>query len=134
LAIYHGHARLDASHPLQSALVLNPDDDAEYSNRYLTARQILNTRLQVALFVMITCESAKQELRAGEEPSGGLPMLMLAGVTSAIGTLWKCSDIVGKEFIEELFADLPALLSTRGASSVSGGVLFDVAKPCRKRP
>ncbi|KAK0724178.1 CHAT domain-containing protein [Lasiosphaeris hirsuta] len=130
LAIYHGHAVFNASDPLKSALVLNPDDNTTSPSRNLTAREILKARLGVVLFIMIACESAKQELRTGEEPTGLLPMLMLAGVNSALGTLWKCSDAAGKNFMEELFAAFPSNIG--GAGSVSGCVLFDVAKAVQR--
>ncbi|KAM6520021.1 hypothetical protein FALCPG4_013578 [Fusarium falciforme] len=130
LALYHGHAAFNPSDPLQSALILNQGDNTEPSSRYLTAREILRIRLKIVLFVMIACESAKQEFKAGEEPTGLLPMLMLAGANSVIGTLWKCSDIAGGEFTEELFAAL--LHSTAAAGSASDRVLFEIAIAVQK--
>ncbi|WZH47131.1 uncharacterized protein QYS62_008273 [Fusarium acuminatum] len=130
LALYHGHAAFNPSDPLQSALILNQGDNTEPSSRYLTAREILQVRLKVVLFVMIACESAKQEFKAGEEPTGLLPMLMLAGANSVIGTLWKCSDIAGGEFAEELFAAL--LHSTAAAGSASDRALFEIARAVQK--
>ncbi|KAK5651726.1 hypothetical protein OQA88_11795, partial [Cercophora sp. LCS_1] len=130
LAIYHGHAAFHASDPLRSALILNPDDDANLSRRNLTAREILEARLEAVLFILIACESAKQELSVGQEPTGLLPMLMLAGVNSVLGTLWKCSDTARKDFVEELLATL--FLKIEEADPVSSCVLFDVAKALQR--
>ena len=136
LAVYHGHAAFHASDPLRSALILNPDDDddddddANLSSRNLTAREILEARLEAVLFIMIACESAKQELSVGQEPAGLLPMLMLAGVNSVLGTLWKCSDTAGKDFMEELLATL--FLTIEEAGPASSCVLFDVAKALQR--
>jgi CHAT domain-containing protein len=126
MALYHGHAMFNASDPLGSALVLNQGDNLQDSTRYLTAREILQTHLKLALFIMIACESAMQEVTPGEEPTGLLPMFVLAGVNSAIGTLWKCSDIAGKMFTNELFSTV--LKSNTMPRSDAGPVLFEVAK------
>lgn len=126
LVLYHGHAAFNPLDPLRSALILNQGGNKESSSKYLTAREILQIRLKMVLFIMIACESAKQEFSAGDEPTGLLPMLVLAGVNSAIGTLWKCSDIAGKEFVQELFT---ALLHTlAGASSASDRTLFKLSE------
>jgi CHAT domain-containing protein len=44
-----------------------------------------------------------KKINPGEEPSGVLPMLLLAGVNSTIGTLWKCSDSAGRMFTEVFY-------------------------------
>jgi CHAT domain-containing protein len=124
---YHGHAMFSSTDPLLSALILNQGETNTLGGGNLTAREIIGLRLSIALFVMIACESAQQEIKAGEEPTGLLAMLMLAGVNSVIGTMWKCSDAAGKAFAEEFYSGL--LAEFEANPDVKGmGSWFNIAK------
>jgi CHAT domain-containing protein len=100
---YHGHAAFDAEDPLHSTFKLHQNESATSSESQLSTRELLALRLNISLFVMTACESAQQKIKAGGEPTGLLPMLLLAGVNAAVGTLWKCSDVAGKEFTEVFY-------------------------------
>lgn len=115
---YHGHAAFDVEDPLRSAFKLHQNESAPMSENQLTARELLTLRLSVSLFVMIACESAQQEIKAGEEPTGLLPMLLLAGVNAAVGTLWKCSDVAGKEFTEAFYVEVLSERARRSGITV----------------
>jgi CHAT domain-containing protein len=125
---YHGHAAFDAEDPLHSAFTLHQNESATSSENQLTARELLALRLSVSLFVMIACESAQQEIKAGGEPTGLLPMLLLAGVNAAIGTLWKCSDVAGKEFTEVFYREVLSGIERRS----SDAILVDFAVALQK--
>lgn len=125
---YHGHAAFDVEDPLHSAFKLHQNESATTSENQLTARELLTLRLSVSLFVMIACESAQQEIKAGEEPTGLLPMLLLAGVNAAVGTLWKCSDIAGKEFTEAFYGEVLSQMTRR----LGDTVLVDFAVALQK--
>jgi CHAT domain-containing protein len=101
---YQGHAAYNTQDPLSSALILSKA--SANVQKELTAGEIFKMRLRTALFIMIACESAQQDIHPGEEPTGLLPMLMLAGVNSMIGTLWRCRDSIGKMFAQEFFEEL----------------------------
>jgi CHAT domain-containing protein len=128
---YHGHALFDSVDPLNSALKLHGAASEGSENGDLTARELLTLNLGIALFVMIACESARQEINPGEEPSGLLPMLLLAGVNSTIGTLWKCSDAVGRMFTEVFYHVLKTQVK-ENLSKNDDVIVVDIARALRQ--
>lgn len=128
---YHGHAFFDSMDPLRSALKLHRPTTEAPENGDLTARELLTWKLGIALFVMIACESAQQEINAGEEPIGLLPMLLLAGVNATIGTLWKCSDAAGKLFTDVFYNVLKAQAEEL-LSRNDDVIVLDIALALRK--
>jgi CHAT domain-containing protein len=61
---YHGHAFFDSVDPLNSALKLYQEATEGSEKRDLTAWELLTLSLETALFVMIACKSAQQEINA----------------------------------------------------------------------
>jgi CHAT domain-containing protein len=128
---YHGHAFFDSVDPLNSALKLHQEATEGSKKGDLTARELLTLSLEIALFVMIACESAQQEINAGEEPIGLLPMLLLAGVNSTIGTLWKCSDAGGRMFTEIFYDALEAQIKEH-LNKDDDVIVIDIAMALRQ--
>ena len=128
---YHGHAFFDSVDPLNSALKLHRRATEGSEKGDLTARELLTLSLKIALFVMIACESAQQEINAGEEPTGLLPMLLLAGVNSTIGTLWKCSDAAGRMFTEVFYDVLKAQIKEY-PNKDDDVIVVDIARALRQ--
>jgi CHAT domain-containing protein len=122
---YHGHATFDVNEPLESAFKL-------HKGQRLTAREIFNLRLRAKLFTMIACESGKQNISPGDEPTGLLPMLLLAGANAAIGTLWNCWDTVGKEFTEVLYHIIRREIESAGSDQGESILPIDLALALRE--
>ena len=128
---YHGHAFFDPVDPLNSALKLHQAATENSERGDLTARELLTLSLGIALFVMIACESAQQEINPGEEPIGLLPMLLLSGVNSTIGTLWKCSDAAGRMFTEVFYDVLKAQIKEHVGKD-DDVIVVDIARALRQ--
>lgn len=64
---------------------------------HLEAREIfdMNLRGHVSL---IACGSGDQTIELGDEPSGLITALLVAGASSVLGTLWPITDEDGREF------------------------------------
>jgi CHAT domain-containing protein len=122
---YHGHVAFNVNEPLESAFKL-------HEGKLLTARDVFNLHLRAKLFTMIACESGKQNILPGDEPTGLLPMILLAGANAAIGTLWNCWDTAGKEFTEAFYHIIRREMA--GASSDQGEsfVTIDLALALRE--
>ncbi|KAH7389229.1 CHAT domain-containing protein [Cadophora sp. MPI-SDFR-AT-0126] len=129
---YHGHAFFDSMDPLRSALKLHRPSTEALDSGDLTARELLTMKFGIALFVMIACESAQQEINAGEEPIGLLPMLLLAGVNATIGTLWKCSDAAGKLFTKVFYDVLKTQAEELLSKNDHDVIVLDVALALRQ--
>ncbi|OAA72323.1 NAD(P)-binding domain protein [Cordyceps fumosorosea ARSEF 2679] len=71
----------------------------------LSARDMM-TRLTLpaAHVTLIACSSASQDFSAGDEPQGLIPVLMLCGATSVLGTLWPILSADGRAFSECFYA------------------------------
>ena len=122
---YHGHANFDANDPLESAFKL-------HDGQHLTARDLFNLRLRAKLFTMIACESGKQNITPGDEPTGLLPMLLLAGANAAIGTLWNCWDTVGKEFTEAFYRIVLREIERASSEQGESVITIDLALALRE--
>jgi CHAT domain-containing protein len=118
---YHGHATYNNEDPLQSALIL--------SDGNVTAHDIFSIPLRAALVTLIACESAAQEIRTGDEPTGLLPALLYAGANAVVGTLWPLWDTVGGK-LSDTFYD--TLVSETRNDEKREGVVIDLAKALQK--
>ncbi|MFL5588390.1 MAG: CHAT domain-containing protein [Ktedonobacteraceae bacterium] len=78
------HAFFDVNNPLESGIVL--------ADGVLTAREILQHRLQANLLVLSACESGRVGSLGGEELAGLSQAFLQAGVRSLLVSLWRVSD------------------------------------------
>lgn len=127
---YHGHAVLgktkQASRRFGQSLLLAPAtssssvllqwddaiDDAlllagaaaEPGGRLSARDMITQLSLSAAHVTLIACNSASQEFSAGDEPQGLIPVLLLCGATSVLGTLWPIRSADGRAFSESFYA------------------------------
>jgi CHAT domain-containing protein len=90
--------------PLRSCLVLH--DGA------LTAQEILKLRLGADLLVLSACQTARQQVGRGDELMGLVRVLLYAGATSLVVSLWSVDDCSTGElmqhFYDMLYAGEPA--------------------------
>jgi CHAT domain-containing protein len=118
---YHGHAAYDNVDPLQSALIL--------SDGKLTAREIMSIPLRAALITLVACESAAQDIRVGDEPTGILPSLVIAGANAVVGTLWPLWDTTGGKFADTFYGTVSNKTKTDDVQELA---LTDLAEAFRE--
>ena len=75
------HAFFDADNPLESGIVL--------ADGVLTAREVLQHRLQADLLVLSACESGQVGSLGGEELAGLSQAFLQTGVRSLLVSLWR---------------------------------------------
>jgi len=78
------HAFFDADNPLESGIVL--------ADGVLTAREVLQHRLQADLLVLSACESGQVGSLGGEELAGLSQAFLQTGVRSLLVSLWQVND------------------------------------------
>jgi len=78
------HAFFDADNPLESGIIL--------ADGVLTAREVLQHRLQADLLVLSACESGQVGFLGGEELAGLSQAFLQAGVRSLLVSLWQVND------------------------------------------
>ncbi len=78
------HAFFDPNNPLESGIVL--------ADGVLTARDVLQHRLQADLLVLSACESGQVGSLGGEELAGLSQAFLQAGVRSLLVSLWRVND------------------------------------------
>ena len=79
------HAFFDPMNPLESGIVLAEEE-------ILTAREILQHRLQADLLVLSACESGQIGSLGGEELAGLSQAFLQAGARSLLASLWRVND------------------------------------------
>lgn len=97
---------------IDNALLLGGhDDDADELGpasppaARLSARDMITQlTLSAAHVTLIACNSASQEVSAGDEPQGMIPVLLLCGATSVLGTLWPILSADGRAFSDSFYA------------------------------
>jgi tetratricopeptide (TPR) repeat protein len=84
---FQGHAVFEALDPLRSHLVLSPADE-NLEVRSLFDRPPVTCRL----VTLAACESAVNQVKAGDDPMGLVPGFLYAGAAAVLATLWKVSE------------------------------------------
>lgn len=92
---------------IEDSLLLGTSDALSASSGRavrLTARDMIaRLKLSSAHVTLIACNSASQEFSAGDEPQGMIPVLLLCGATSVLGTLWPILSSDGRSFSESFY-------------------------------
>ncbi|MBB3192546.1 CHAT domain-containing protein [Halomonas cerina] len=90
---YQGHARFNATEPLESHLSL--------ADGPLSAREIFALpELAAPLVTLAACESAVSEIATGDEPLGLIPAFLQAGARAVLATQWRTHADSGARLIE----------------------------------
>lgn len=101
---FAAHAQANAVAPLDSAVVLSPEDD-EYK---LYARDIISIPLDAELVTLSACRSAGGRTFAGEGLVGLSWAFLSAGARHVIGGLWQVEDASTAELMTHLYRELVA--------------------------
>lgn len=108
------HGSLDVEAPWYQCLYLSPDG-GENDGR-LFAHQILDLDLRgIDLVTLSACESALGRYDLNDNLRGLPAAFMLAGVATVVGALWPVTAPVATLFFDELYTQLLAGASKRGA-------------------
>ena len=98
------HGLLDSEHPEFSGLVLSlVDENGRPENGFLELQDIYNLHLPVDLVVLSACETGLGKEISGEGIVGLTRGFMYAGVTRVVASLWKVSDVVTAELMEQFY-------------------------------
>jgi CHAT domain-containing protein len=81
--------------PLRSGLVLHDGT--------LTAQEILKLRLSAELMVLSACQTARQKVSRGDELMGLLRVLLYAGASSLVVSLWSVYDPSTSELMRRFY-------------------------------
>jgi CHAT domain-containing protein/Tfp pilus assembly protein PilF len=108
---FAAHATANRASPLDSAVVLSPHE----SGYLLTARDVLEHRLQADLVTLSACRSAGARIYGGEGIVGFAWAFLQAGARSVVAGLWDVSDRSTSQLMEELYAGLHAGLPPAAA-------------------
>jgi CHAT domain-containing protein len=90
------HAFFDTNNPLESGILL--------ADGVLTAREILQHRLQADLLVLSACESGQVGSLGGEELAGLSQAFLQTGVRSLLVSLWQVNDPATAALIQAFYA------------------------------
>lgn len=85
------HGRYAPNSPLGSGLKL--------ADRWLTARELMRTRLRADLVTLSGCETGLNLVQAGDELMGLLRGFFAAGAKAAMASLWRVDDSITREFM-----------------------------------
>jgi len=83
------HGVLNNRQPLDSYLALASSDETETEDGKLTAREIMQTKLNAKLVVLSACETARGNIRAGEGVVGLSWAFFLAGSRTLVVSQWQ---------------------------------------------
>ena len=100
------HGRLDRDRPMESGIVLAPENssvDCTASLR-LTAAEILQLELNVGLVTLSACDSGVNTRRPGDEWLGLTRSLIYAGSPSVLVSLWAVDDLSTRILMEHFYA------------------------------
>jgi CHAT domain-containing protein/tetratricopeptide (TPR) repeat protein len=91
------HGTFDQGEPLQSALVLGPDER-------LSARDVIEgMRLRADLVTLSACRSGISQVLRGDEAMGLVRAFLMVGARAVLVTLWPVEDTSARLFMERLY-------------------------------
>lgn len=89
------HAFFNVQNPLDAGIVL--------ADGVLTAREVLDYRLQADLLVLSACESGQTGSLGGEELAGLSQAFLQAGVRSLLVSLWRVNDTATAALMQSFY-------------------------------
>jgi len=104
------HAFVNASSPLQNAILLRPDDtapgaeaDTSGSDGVLFLHELQGQQTRIPLVVLSGCSTAEGTLRGGEGMEGLQYAFRAMGAQSTVSTLWPVADEASVELMEGFY-------------------------------
>ncbi len=100
------HAVLDNHHPLNSYLLLANSEGDEKNDGMLTAREVMQLKLNAQFVVLSACETANGRISAGEGIIGLSWAFLLAGCRTMVVSQWQVNSSSTTEFMIHFFTQL----------------------------
>lgn len=101
------HAFVNASSPLQNALLLHPDSTSTApSDGVLFLHELQGRRARLPMVVLSGCSTASGTLRGGEGMEGLQYAFRAMGAQSTVSTLWPVSDEASVEIMDAFYRHL----------------------------
>jgi tetratricopeptide (TPR) repeat protein len=105
------HGRFLPNSPLSSGLRL--------ADRWFTARDVLELRLQADLVVLSGCDTGRNLIGAGDELHGLLRGFLAAGACSLITSLWTVDDATATSMISSFYESWQSSPARSGAKAAA---------------
>lgn len=117
---FSAHAQANRESPLDSAVILSPDQTGAAKGRYrLTAREVSSLGLHADTVTISACRSAGDRPVQGEGMVGFAWAFLRAGAGNVIAALWDVNDGSTLPLMQDLYraieSGLPATEALRGA-------------------
>ncbi|MEU6593679.1 CHAT domain-containing protein [Streptomyces sp. NPDC046881] len=127
------HGFFNAMYPMSSGLILQQDHDssrAQLEHRMappdpgglLTARQVMDMRLQSELVCVSACESASSEIGEGDELLGLARAFLHAGASSLVASLWAVDADSTRELMVAFYQHLQDQYARDGTIDKAGAL------------
>jgi CHAT domain-containing protein len=101
------HAFVNASSPLQNAILLRTDSTAQSSSDgVLFLHELQSQQSQIPLVVLSGCSTARGSLRGGEGMEGLQYAFRAMGAQSTVSTLWPVDDDASSELMARFYDHL----------------------------
>lgn len=97
------HGKFDAAHPLQSAILLAPD---QTSNGLLTVNKLYSMTLDADLVTLSACETGLGEIANGDDVVGLTRGFLYAGSRSIVASLWSVDDKATAALMERFYQNM----------------------------
>jgi len=125
------HGVLDNSSPLDSYLVLSPDDDPE--SALVAAASLMDMSLDADLVVLSACETARGTVGGGEGLIGLTWALFVAGTSSTVVSQWQVGAASTTELMRDFHTRLRARMRRDGLLQGRAAALRESARAMLRR-
>jgi CHAT domain-containing protein len=102
------HGTASSTDPLESAIILSPDDARPGADFKLYAREIMQHPIRARLVTVSACYGSGDRAYAGEGLVGLSWAFLRAGAHNVIGALWEVSDESTPRLMDKLYQGLAA--------------------------
>lgn len=136
-AVIHiaSHAETEPNHPLESFLLLTPDNKADdKDDGAVTARDILGLRLRADLVVLSACETARGKVGQGEGILGLGWAVLAAGARATAVSQWKVDSDATSDLMIGFHRRLTGAHPMDKAEALRQSSLAIMRSPGRRHP
>ncbi|MBL8208114.1 MAG: CHAT domain-containing protein [Blastocatellia bacterium] len=126
------HGVLNNRQPLESYLALANSDNVETEDGKLTAREIMQTKLNAHLVVLSACETARGHIRSGEGVVGLSWAFFLAGSRTLVVSQWQVHSASTADLMVRFFTQRQR--QRQNASALRAAALQLLQQPRYQHP
>lgn len=123
------HARVDPRAPMNSALLLSPEDSA--GTGWMTARRIYAVPLHAALVTLSACRSSSGPRTRASDSLSLARAFLHAGARTVVAGLWDADDASTRELMRAFYEGLARDLTVGAALAEAQRVMAEKHDPSR---